>query len=177
LRGGETRPGFSLDFKRQTLNQLNECRGFVMSQQLTTILIIDDNRSIRQLFRQFLELSGFRVLDAESGPSGLELFHQENPDLVLLDLQMPGMNGYEVLEVIGAESPNTPVVVMSGNGDLSDDQRRLIPGSWDYLPKPVTSLDRFRATIQKTLDRSHSIGPARRLGPDPTEAFLLNATA
>ena len=78
------------------------------------ILTIEDEPPIRNSIVAYLEDSGFTMLEANDGPSGLEIFRHEHPDVVLCDLRLPGMDGLEVLSTITAESPETPVIIVSG---------------------------------------------------------------
>ena len=78
------------------------------------ILTIEDEPPIRDSIVAYLEDSGFTMLEANDGPSGLEIFRNEHPDVVLCDLRLPGMDGLEVLSTITAESPETPVIIVSG---------------------------------------------------------------
>ena len=80
------------------------------------LLVIDDDSVVRRNLVFFLEEHGFDVIDGENGRIGLELFRQEQPDMVMTDLHMPEMDGYKVLEVITQEHPETPIVVCSGTG-------------------------------------------------------------
>ncbi|WP_285172428.1 response regulator, partial [Mycobacterium tuberculosis] len=83
-----------------------------------------------------LERGGFRVREAEDGSSGLESFRAQPPDAVLLDLRMPGTDGLDVLTEIVKESPETPVLVVSGETTLSDVVQALRRGAWDFVTKP-----------------------------------------
>ena len=102
-----------------------------------TVLAVDDDDLVRRGFRRVLEQKGCTVLEASDGLSGLEVFRQHKPDAVLLDLRMPGMDGLDVLSVLVKESPDTPVVVISGEGTMSDAVQALRRGAWDFVSKPV----------------------------------------
>ncbi len=84
------------------------------------ILTIDDEESIRESFKLFLEDYDFDVIEAGNGAEGMEIFRQQHPDLVLCDLRMPGVDGLDVLEAIQKESPETPLIVVSGTGIIGD---------------------------------------------------------
>src|SRR5688572_26657343 len=111
-------------------------RGSQMSA-VATVLAIDDDRLVRTAIRRILERSGYQVREAVDGSSGLREFRAETPDAVLLDLRMPGTDGLDVLSAIVAESPETPVLVVSGGSSLSDVVQALRRGAWDFVTKPV----------------------------------------
>lgn len=104
-----------------------------------TILIIDDDAALRVALRAFLEGIGLRVLDAPDGAQGLDLARRERPDVVLLDLTMPGINGYDVCRELLAQGEEGPpaVIVMSGLLGTSQRVRAFHSGAVDCLAKPV----------------------------------------
>ncbi len=118
------------------------------------ILTIDDDKFIRKSFRIFLEKNGYDVLDAENGSQGIEIFNKYAPDVVLLDLNMPIMSGLEVLDVLVKESPETPVIVISGVGIIDDVLEAIHRGAWDYIMKPIHSFSILEYTIGKVLEKS-----------------------
>ncbi|MCK5076735.1 MAG: PAS domain S-box protein, partial [Calditrichia bacterium] len=118
-----------------------------------TILTIDDEEVIRYSFKNFLEDFGYNVIAAENGKKGLAVFNEHKPDLVLVDLRMPVMDGLEVLENLKKNSPDTPVIVVSGTGEIKDVIEALRLGAWDYLLKPVEDLSVLLHTIQKSFER------------------------
>ncbi len=119
-----------------------------------TILTIDDEPIVRQSFRLFLEDLNFNVIEAESGASGIDIFMEQQPDLVLVDLNMPYMDGLEVLEVLRARAPETPFIVISGTGRVSDIAQALRLGAWDYLFKPIHDLTVLEHAISRSLERA-----------------------
>jgi len=127
-----------------------------------TVLVIDDEYGLRQSIVAYLEDSGFRVLEAEDGEQGLKIFHAKHPDIVLSDLQMPGLGGLDVLATISRESPETPVIVVSGAGGMSDAIEALRLGAWDYLTKPITDLAVLEHAVCKSLERSRLVEENRR---------------
>jgi PAS domain S-box-containing protein len=118
------------------------------------ILTIDDEPSIRQSFCNYLEDYGYRVIEAQNGRQGLDLFAAEHPDLVLVDLRMPELDGLAVLESITRQSPDTPVLVISGTGNIGDVVEALNLGAWHYILKPVDDLSVLRHTVEQALERS-----------------------
>jgi len=106
---------------------------------MTTVLIVDDNQDIRDLFATFLTMSGFSTLTASGGEECLELLKNTHPDLILLDIMMEPMNGWEVLTQIKnlPDSEDIPVFMVSGKV-LSDDERKKYDGQYKmYIMKPV----------------------------------------
>lgn len=117
----------------------------------TLILVIDDEVTLLQSVAVYLEDSGFIVRCAEDGKKGLEIFRNEHPDLVLTDVHMPALSGLEVLSTISKESPDTPVIVISGAGELNDAIAALRLGAWDYVTKPISDLQVLEHAINKAL--------------------------
>lgn len=121
------------------------------------ILTIDDEYVLRQSIVAYLEDSGFEIYEAENGKQGIEVFEAEKPDLVLTDLQMPVMGGLKVLEHITESSPETPVVVVSGAGGMTEAIDALRLGAWDYITKPISDMAVLEHTVNKCLERSRLI--------------------
>lgn len=117
------------------------------------LLIIDDDTIVRQSVVAYLEDSGFDVREAGDGPSGLEAFRRYNPDLVLTDLRMPGMDGLQVLKEIHEQNPDTPVIVISGAGVMGDVVEALRLGASDYMIKPIVDMEMLVHSVSKTLER------------------------
>ncbi|MCP4154801.1 MAG: response regulator [bacterium] len=121
------------------------------------ILTIDDEKFIRQSFCNYLEDFDYTVLEAENGRIGLEVFEREKPDLVLVDLHMPEVGGLVVLEAIRANSPDTPIIVVSGTGVMGDAVTALQLGAWNYLLKPIEDLSVLLHAVEQALERSRLI--------------------
>ncbi len=121
------------------------------------ILTIDDEKYIRESFRAFLEDFEYTVLDAENGTVGLDLFRQFKPDLVLLDLRMPGKSGLEVLQDIIKEDSGIPVIVVSGVGILDEAMEAIRKGAWDYILKPIEDLNILCHAIKNALEKAELI--------------------
>lgn len=124
-----------------------------MSEEKTVILVIDDEPMIRQILCAFLEQWGYSTLDAENGREGIDLFEKEDIDLVLTDLDMPVVGGLEVLAHIHKNSPETPVVIISGAGQLDDAVQSVKLGAWDYLTKPISNMVILENTISRCLEK------------------------
>lgn len=104
------------------------------------ILIIEDDSASRELVKYLLEASGYVTLDAEEGRRGLELALQANPDLVICDLQMPEMNGYEVMRQL-RENPGwrrVPLIAVTAFSMVGDRETALSAGFDDHITKPIT---------------------------------------
>lgn len=126
----------------------------MQSDAHTKVLVIDDEDSVRESFRNYLEDNDYIICEATNGRQGLELFASENPDVVLVDLRMPELDGLQVLEKIANDSPDTPIIVISATGLIGDAVEAMHLGTWDYLLKPVTDLANIRHSITKALERS-----------------------
>jgi sigma-B regulation protein RsbU (phosphoserine phosphatase) len=118
-----------------------------------SVLTVDDEAGIRRNLSAYLEDCGYRTLEASNGHEGLEVFGRERPDVVLCDLRMPGMDGLEVLARIREESPETPVIVVSGVGTLGDVVEALRRGAWDYLTKPIQDMGFLESALRRALER------------------------
>ncbi len=116
------------------------------------ILVVDDEPILRNSLEVALKTSGYEVLTARTGEEGLELFRVENPDLVLLDHWLPGINGDEVLRRIKEDDPEIPVVVMTAQGSIELAVNSMKMGAFDFLVKPF-DLDQMESLIRKGLDR------------------------
>lgn len=124
-----------------------------MNKPQITILVIDDEPGVLESVRDFLEDREFEVLTASNGRSGIETFLRHKPDIVFTDLRMPEMDGLEVLERLTRISVETPVIIVSGTGNITDSVQALRLGAWDYLLKPIDDLSIILSTIDKVMDR------------------------
>lgn len=127
------------------------------------ILSIDDETVLRESIVCYLEDSGFDVLEACNGKEGLEVFRQEKPDLILSDLQMPVMGGLDLLKVITKESPDTPIIVVSGAGVMDDAIAALRLGAWDYLVKPINDMAVLEHSIVKCIEKQRLVAENERI--------------
>lgn len=119
------------------------------------VLIVDDDMMTRVLVTEALMPEGFRIAEAASGLEGLEAFQRESPDLVLLDVTMPGMSGFECCELLRKlpDGAHVPIVVLTGNDDDASIKRALEAGASDFLSKPIPW--RLLAHRVRYLLRSH----------------------
>ena len=120
----------------------------------TTILIIEDEAVVRQSMADHLEDLQYRVLGAENGRAGLEVFEREKVDLVLVDLRMPEMGGLEVLGRIAEMAPEMPTIVVSGTGVIDDAIGALHRGAWDYVLKPIKDFAVLTRAIDNALEKA-----------------------
>ncbi len=104
---------------------------------LNDVLIVDDEGNIRRSLRALLEAEGYRVRDAPSAEAGLEAVEEHAPDIVLLDLALPGMQGLDALPAILERSPSSAVVMMSGQASLSDAVEATRRGAFHFIEKPL----------------------------------------
>lgn len=118
------------------------------------ILVIDDEPIIRESMTSYLEDSGFMVCQAKDGREGLAVFRREHPDLVMVDLRMPGIDGLEVLSTVITESPDTPTLVVSGTGVIQDAIEALSMGALDFVTKPILDMAVLEHAAKKALERA-----------------------
>lgn len=140
-----------------------------------TILIIDDEPAIRESYAYYLEDRDFRILTAENGRIGLEILERERPDLVLTDLRMPEVNGLEVLKKAHETAPDTPLIVISGTGQISDSIQALRLGAWDYILKPVEDMSVIAHAIDQSLEKAQLLSENKRY-QESLETLVLERT-
>ena len=123
---------------------------------MKTIAIIDDDIHIGDMLQELLQREGYRVLRAYSGTEALYLLKQDRPDLVLLDLMLPGLSGEEVLPHI----QGIPVIVLSAKGDTQDKISLLLSGAADYLTKPFDTKELLARIIVQLRKQTTSDAPS-----------------
>ena len=101
------------------------------------VLIVDDEPRIRELLRDFLTSKEYEVIEAASGGEGLKRLREERPHLVLLDINMPGMSGLEVLRAAKAIDPAVGVIMVTGVHDEEIGRQAMQEGAFDYITKPL----------------------------------------
>jgi CheY-like chemotaxis protein len=118
------------------------------------ILIVEDNDKNRKLVRDVLTVKGYRLLEAETGEDGVRLARAQRPDLVLMDIQLPGINGIEALRQLRAHpaTATVPVVAVTASAMTQDRQKILAAGFDGYQSKPI-SVRPFLALVREVLDR------------------------
>ena len=144
----------------------------------TSVLVVEDDKNIADLLQLYLEKEGYAVTVAADGGAGLEKFRAISPDLVLLDVMMPVMDGYELMRAIRAES-KVPVIMLTAKAETDDKVTGLRSGADDYITKPFEMrevLARIEAVLRRS-DRGEQTSNPRRLTFDKLvidmEAFEL----
>ena len=115
------------------------------------ILVIDDEAAIRDSLRMILEYEDYEFVGAGSGPDGIAQVKRDPPDMVVLDIKMPGTNGLETLAEIRKVDESLPVAMISGHGTITDAMQATRLGAFDFIEKPFTS-ERVLVTVQKGLE-------------------------
>jgi two-component system sensor histidine kinase/response regulator len=130
--------------------------------QKATILVIDDEEAMRDSCSQVLNKDGYMTETAEDGHSGLRKIREVKPDLVLIDLKMPGMGGMELLEKIGQIDPDIVSIVITGYATIESAVEAMKLNAYDFLPKPFTP-DQLRIVIERGLERRRLAAESERL--------------
>jgi len=121
---------------------------------MTRVLVIDDEAPIRLLCRVNLEAEGMSVLEARDGPSGLEAAAADTPDVILLDVMMPGLDGWGVAEALleSEETAHIPIIFLTARAEFRDRARGLDIGGVDYITKPFNPVE-LAPLVRALLDR------------------------
>lgn len=135
-----------------------------------TILTIDDEASQIKVYELFFSKEGYNIITTRSGEEGIEAFIKYSPDLVILDLLMPGMGGEEVLKRIKEINENTPVIICSGNSDIDLTVLTMKYGAYDYMMKPYDTA-KLMTLVKKALSESKP-EPKSELTPQIKEAHI-----
>jgi UDP-3-O-[3-hydroxymyristoyl] N-acetylglucosamine deacetylase len=125
------------------------------------VLIVDDEERVVQSIAGVLEDEGFRVAKAKSGEEAIKVFQQEEPDVTLLDIWMPGMDGMEVLKRLKWIAPECQVIMISGHATISTAMTAVKLGAFDFIEKPL-SLDILLTTIRRALDHQKELLAVQR---------------
>jgi DNA-binding response OmpR family regulator len=129
---------------------------------MTRILVIEDNRNLATGLRNNLEIEGYEVDAAADGQAGLAMARSGAPDLIVLDLMLPGMDGYRVLKTLREEGIDTPVLILSARGEETDKVLGFHLGADDYVAKPFGLLE-LLARVDALLRRAASAGSRAKL--------------
>ena len=129
---------------------------------MTKILVIDDERPIRSTLKEILEFEKFSVETAEDGKAGLNLILKNKYDLILCDIKMPKMDGMEVLDKITENNIETPVVMISGHGNVETAVEAIKKGAYDFIQKPL-DLNRTLVTLRNALDNKEVVQEVKKL--------------
>lgn len=135
------------------------------------ILVADDDEGLRQALRMIVQAAGYACVVAENGAQAVELAARERPDVAVLDVMMPGLDGFEAVERIRAADPDVPILMLSAKADIVDKKVGFRLGADDYMAKPFNE-DELVLRIQALLRRSHARagGPAPAAGAAPSPA-------
>jgi len=119
---------------------------------MSTILIVEDNEKNMKLVRDVLQVKGYRTLEAGTAEDGIRLAIEHKPDLVLMDIQLPGMNGIDALGVLRSDATTADIPVIAVTASVMQQDRKLITeaGFDGYIGKPI-NLKEFLATVQQML--------------------------
>lgn len=118
-----------------------------------SILIVDDEESIRKTLQAILQDSGFKVFQSKDGETALQMVDDVKPDLIFLDIWMPGMDGLEVLEVLKNKGKKIPIIMISGHATIATAVKATQEGAFDFIEKPL-DLDLILNTVNKALNSS-----------------------
>jgi len=138
---------------------------------MANILIIDDERSIRNTLRDILEYEKFKVDEAENGMDAVELIRNNKYDVILCDIKMPQMDGIEVLGKAMILT-DTPVIMISGHGTIETAVEAIKKGAYDYIAKPL-DLNRLLITIRNALDKSTLITETKKLKQQVSQTWEM----
>ncbi|WP_018133022.1 response regulator [Effusibacillus pohliae] len=114
------------------------------------VLVVDDQYGIRVLLNEVLEKDGYQVFQAPNGPTALEIVKTSKPDLVLLDMKIPGMDGLEILRQIRVIEPNLKVIMMTAYGELDLIKEAMALGALTHFTKPF-DIDELRKKVKEEL--------------------------
>jgi DNA-binding response OmpR family regulator len=134
---------------------------------MTRILVVEDNPDLAYGLRNNLEIEGYEVDVVDDGVQGLARVRASGPDLIILDLMLPGMDGYRVLRALRDEGRRMPVLILTARGEEADKVRGLRLGADDYVTKPFGVLEllaRVEALLRRTAPPGESAGPPERFG-------------
>jgi PAS domain S-box-containing protein len=120
------------------------------------ILVVDDEKVIRKGCDEVLTQEGYEVLLAESGEQGLNMIEKEHFDIILLDLMMPGLSGFEVLSYVKALHPDTSIIVITGYATIENSIETMKKGAFDFVPKPF-SPDQLRVVVSKAIEHTGAL--------------------
>lgn len=123
---------------------------------MAKILVIDDERSIRNTLKDILEFEGYTVILAENGRQGLEIATNGNIDLIFSDIKMPEMDGIELLSALHTAEIESPIVMISGHGNIETAVECIRTGAFDFIEKPI-DLNRLLVTVKNALDKKNLV--------------------
>lgn len=140
------------------------------------IFVVDDEEGIRESLTDILSDEGYEVLTAGSGEEALNILRDQNPDLILLDVWLTGMDGLETLQQIKGMKPDIPVIMISGHGNIELAVKATRAGAYDFLEKPL-SLERVVLAAQRAIERSSLEAENKLLKKDLTRKWRIVGNA
>lgn len=114
------------------------------------ILVVDDQESMREMLSELLQMMGYETRAVEGGEQALQSLQEAATDLVITDLNMPGMDGMELMKRIKTLHPGLPVIIITGYGTFNTERQVLSSGADGYIPKPCT-INRVQETVNQAL--------------------------
>jgi signal transduction histidine kinase len=127
------------------------------SLQGLRILIVDDDAGLCNSLKFFFEDHECLVTTSNNAEEGLELFNEIKPEVILVDLNMPGTGGHNLVENIAGKHPHIPIIVVSGVGIIKEAIRSINLGAWDFIPKPIINFEDLELSVYRALDKSSLI--------------------
>lgn len=121
------------------------------------VLIVDDDEGLCNSLKFLFEDHDCDVRTANNGEDGLKIFGSFDPDIILVDLHMPGIGGHTVISSVARNSPDTPIIVVSGTGVIKDAVRAMNLGAWEFVQKPILQFEELELSVLKALERRELI--------------------
>ena len=137
---------------------------------MAKLLIIDDEKSIRKTLREILEYEKYQVDEAADGAEGLAMIQKEKYDIILCDIKMPKMDGIELLDKVMQLASDTPMVMISGHGNIETAVEAVKKGAFDFIAKPL-DLNRLLVTIRNAMDKSNLVTETKVLKKKVSKTF------
>lgn len=138
------------------------------------VLLVDDDDNLRNIVKDVLRTEGFITLEAADGPAGIKIFKADRPDVVLLDLKMPEMDGMEVMQELSRINPGVPVIMLTGFGDIPTAVEAMRCGAFDFTIKPP-EFEKLVATLNRAIGRRELEEEAKKdhatIGPSLEQVF------
>ena len=138
------------------------------------LLLVEDDTSVRRSLAETLSDEGFEVAEAESAPAAVQLLADFEPEIVLSDVRMPEMDGFELLRLLRERAPSVDVILMTAYDDMATVARAMREGAFDFLVKPL-KLDELRSVLGRLLDDRRSREQAKCAVETEAQAHRLDA--
>jgi diguanylate cyclase (GGDEF)-like protein/PAS domain S-box-containing protein len=132
-----------------------------MEKDIIKILVVDDEEIIRNILALYLKDMGYEPVTAMNGDEAIRIFDDNTPDLVLLDLNMPGKSGFDVLQEIRSRNGDVPVIIISGVGLIEEAMKAIEMGAWDFITKPIKDFSVLNHHIKRAIERLRLISSNR----------------